>query len=109
MCVGATLSLKGGQGNVKLMSWMIALRLMVAPVFAVLVGWALGLSLVERQILLLFSALPTASSAHVLAARMGGNGALVAVTMRSEEHRSELQSLMRISYADFCLINKNII
>src|SRR3546814_4807307 len=27
MCVGATLSLKGGQGNVKLMSWMIALRL----------------------------------------------------------------------------------
>src|SRR3546814_1502348 len=81
MCVGATLSLKGGQGNVKLMSWMIALRLMVAPVFAVLVGWALGLSLVERQILLLFSALPTASSAHVLAARMGGNGALVAVTM----------------------------
>src|SRR3546814_4497926 len=28
-------------------------------------------------------------------------------TMRSEEHTSELQSLMRISYADFCL-NKTI-
>src|SRR3546814_9627814 len=26
--------------------------------------------------------------------------------MRSEEHTSELQSLMRISYADFCLKNK---
>src|SRR3546814_5048675 len=26
---------------------------------------------------------------------------------RSEEHTSELQSLMRISYADFCLKNKN--
>src|SRR3546814_9367744 len=26
---------------------------------------------------------------------------------RSEEHTSELQSLMRISYAVFCLINKN--
>src|SRR3546814_9962709 len=25
---------------------------------------------------------------------------------RSEEHTSELQSLMRISYADFCMINK---
>src|SRR3546814_4265693 len=27
-------------------------------------------------------------------------------TGRSEEHTSELQSLMRISYADFCLIKK---
>ncbi|MFW7343083.1 AEC family transporter [Pollutimonas sp. H1-120] len=81
MCVGATLSLSGGQGGVKLMSWMIALRLMITPIFAIFIGWALGLTLVERQILLLFGALPTASSAHVLAARMGGNGSLVAVTM----------------------------
>src|SRR3546814_8828801 len=29
--------------------------------------------------------------------------------MRSEEHTSELQSLMRISYAVFCLKNKKII
>src|SRR3546814_3608685 len=28
--------------------------------------------------------------------------------LRSEEHTSELQSLMRISYAVFCLKNKNI-
>src|SRR3546814_8310233 len=28
------------------------------------------------------------------------------VVERSEEHTSELQSLMRISYADFCLKNK---
>src|SRR3546814_1088047 len=30
------------------------------------------------------------------------------VFMRSEEHTSELQSLMRISYAVFCLKKKNI-
>src|SRR3546814_8559275 len=30
-------------------------------------------------------------------------------TRRSEEHTSELQSLMRISYAVFCLKKKNII
>src|SRR3546814_3106051 len=30
-------------------------------------------------------------------------------SVRSEEHTSELQSLMRISYAVFCLNNKNII
>src|SRR3546814_2365534 len=29
------------------------------------------------------------------------------VTVRSEEHTSELQSLMRISYAVFCLKKKN--
>src|SRR3546814_10707193 len=31
---------------------------------------------------------------------------LMAHEARSEEHTSELQSLMRISYADFCLKNK---
>src|SRR3546814_1815548 len=33
----------------------------------------------------------------------------VPVAVRSEEHTSELQSLMRISYAVFCLKKKNII
>src|SRR3546814_8500599 len=32
----------------------------------------------------------------------------VSIAARSEEHTSELQSLMRISYAVFCLKNKNI-
>src|SRR3546814_3131720 len=31
----------------------------------------------------------------------------ISVTCRSEEHTSELQSLMRISYAVFCLQKKN--
>src|SRR3546814_4603961 len=35
-------------------------------------------------------------------AQMEGDGAV-----RSEEHTSELQSLMRISYAVFCLTKKN--
>src|SRR3546814_7346981 len=33
--------------------------------------------------------------------------AAVAIIIRSEEHTSELQSLMRISYAVFCLKKKN--
>src|SRR3546814_4945262 len=36
----------------------------------------------------------------------GGRGAAVRTTERSEEHTSELQSLMRISYAVFCLKKK---
>src|SRR3546814_5032863 len=33
--------------------------------------------------------------------------ALIGEVLRSEEHKSELQSLMRISYAVFCLKKKN--
>src|SRR3546814_2886459 len=44
------------------------------------------------------------------AARMGSDGAPVSPLpdpARSEEHTSELQSLMRLSYAVFCLKNYN--
>src|SRR3546814_3594136 len=34
---------------------------------------------------------------------MMADGTIAAVNKRSEEHTSELQSLMRISFADFCL------
>src|SRR3546814_6567012 len=36
----------------------------------------------------------------------GSSGGSAAVVSRSEEHTSELQSLMRISYAVFCLKKK---
>src|SRR3546814_5569727 len=40
--------------------------------------------------------------------RVGGDTLQIAVHRgRSEEHTSELQSLMRISYAVFCLTKKN--
>src|SRR3546814_9248731 len=35
-----------------------------------------------------------------------GEGVIPVIAMRSEEHTSELQSLMRISYAAFCLKKK---
>src|SRR3546814_8861989 len=38
--------------------------------------------------------------------RCGGGGGTHATAPRSEEHTSELQSLMRISYAVFCLKKK---
>src|SRR3546814_7035257 len=42
-----------------------------------------------------------------LALRMDRRAAGIAELIRSEEHTSELQSLMRISYAVFCLKQKN--
>src|SRR3546814_5626267 len=47
--------------------------------------------------------------ARVVRVRAGGRGAeeVDRIDERSEEHTSELQSLMRISYAVFCLKKKN--
>src|SRR3546814_10460428 len=36
-----------------------------------------------------------------------GSAVLMGIAIRSEEHTSELQSLLRISYAVFCLTKKN--
>src|SRR3546814_6476725 len=51
-----------------------------------------------------------ASSAQALASRLASDHASqarqIAPSGRSEEHTSELQSLMRISYAVFCLKKK---
>src|SRR3546814_5408278 len=40
---------------------------------------------------------------------VGSPATLAALVLRSDEHTSELQSLMRISYAVFCLQNKHYI
>src|SRR3546814_1759271 len=74
------------------------------------------------QIALKFSALTRYAGRHgnamALAAVLGLSAAMVApvhadgtkigFVSRSEEHTSELQSLMRISYAVFCLQKKSI-
>src|SRR3546814_4157810 len=44
--------------------------------------------------------------AHILGDRHGRQFGLCREFVRSEEHTSELQSLMRISYAVFCLKKK---
>src|SRR3546814_7495959 len=47
-----------------------------------------------------------ASARSVVGTVPAHGGHLVAISPRSEEHTSELQSLMRISYAVFCLQKK---
>jgi predicted permease len=62
---------------------VLSIRHLILP----LIGWALGRALhldaTQAAVLLAFAAVPTASSAYVLAARMGYNGPFVAglVTM----------------------------
>lgn len=80
ICVGAGLTFHAVRGAEKLLGWMMAVKLVALPLVALAIGMvpAFDLSALERQMLLLFAALPTASSAYVLAARMGGDGRLVA-------------------------------
>src|SRR3546814_10640111 len=74
-----------------------------------------------RSAVVAFSAAEVYATAELIRRQRGGTavvlGALsprtrnaqVALFERSEEHTSELQSLMRISYAVFCLIKKKSI
>src|SRR3546814_8233001 len=48
-----------------------------------------------------------ASCTESVGAAQSGDSVIHSLTLRSEEHTSELQSLMRISYAVFCLKKKN--
>jgi malonate transporter and related proteins len=57
---------------------VLAIRHVLTPLVALGLAKAFGLSAVQSTILLAFSALPTASSAYVLAVRMGYSGGYVA-------------------------------
>lgn len=78
ICVGATLALQGLGSAAAVMGWMLFVRLMAMPAAALLIAALFPLSSLEKQMLLLFSTLPTASSAYILAVRMGGDGRSVA-------------------------------
>jgi malonate transporter and related proteins len=57
---------------------VLAIRHLISPLLAWALARAFGLDTVQTTVLLAFSALPTASTCYVLAARMGYNGPYVA-------------------------------
>ena len=78
IAVGAALRLDGTAGARCFSGWLLAVTLLALPLIAVVVGRAVGLSGLNFQVVVLFAALPTASSAYILAMRMGGDGRSVA-------------------------------
>ncbi len=78
IAVGAALRLHHVPGVQGLALWFLAVKLLALPVLALAGGAWLGLSGLNYQIAVLFAALPTASSAYILAMRMGGDGRSVA-------------------------------
>lgn len=57
---------------------LMGMRHLLAPLLALGLSHAMGLSDLQTLVLMVFSAVPTASAAYVLASRMGFNGAYVA-------------------------------
>lgn len=80
LAVGAALKLRGAIGREGRMAagYFLAVKLLVMPLIAWLVARRIGLAGVHFDVALIFAALPTASSAYILAQQMGGDGVRVA-------------------------------
>lgn len=78
LAVGAGLQMSGLTAAPRLAAALLAIRHGVLPATALWLGPVLALPPSQCVILLAFGALPTASSAYVLAVRMGGHGPFVA-------------------------------
>ncbi len=78
LAVGAALTLTNVGSNAPLIGYNLAVKMLVMPVTAVALAKWFGMTGVYFDMVVLFGALPTATSAYVLAIRMGGNGAVVA-------------------------------
>ncbi|MCX7897265.1 MAG: AEC family transporter [Rhodocyclaceae bacterium] len=80
LAVGAALKLRGALGRQgrMLVFWLLFVKLCAMPSLAWTLGRLAGLDGVFFDIAVVFAALPTASSAYILAQRMGGDGARVA-------------------------------
>jgi malonate transporter and related proteins len=78
MATGAGLRVGGLKAAPGLAAVFMTIRHALLPALAIGLTAVLALPPGQRQIIVMFAALPTASTAYVLAARMGGDGAYVA-------------------------------
>ena len=78
MAVGAGLQLGALREAPRLAVALLAIRHVLLPAWAVLLVLTLALPLGQQAVVMAFAAMPTASSAYVLAVRMGGHGGYVA-------------------------------
>ncbi len=78
LSVGAGLMWIENKKDGALIAYWTVVKLMIAPAIALTVGRLMDLPPAQLTIVVLFGALPTATSAYVLANRMKGDGPLVA-------------------------------
>ena len=78
MAVGAGLRFGALRDAPGLAAALLGIRHVVLPLVAIALVFLLALPAAQGQVVVLFAAMPTASSAYVLAARLGGHGGYVA-------------------------------
>lgn len=76
--VGAGLRLAGVARSQGISAYFLVVKLVLLPTIGYFLGRWFGLAPLHLQLVVMYCALPTASSAYVLAARMGGDGPFVA-------------------------------
>jgi predicted permease len=81
LSVGAGLNVSGVDGSRWLVGVVTAIKVALVPACALWFGTLIGLQSDMLATVVLFAALPTASSAYILAIQMGGNGPLVAAAI----------------------------
>jgi malonate transporter and related proteins len=65
------------------LAWWNGVKLVALPAIALVAATAAGLSGAERQVAVVMAAVPTATSAYILATQMNGVGAPVALLISS--------------------------
>lgn len=78
LAVGASLNLTAAIGTRALIAVVTLIKVVLVPACALWLGTRFSLRPDALATVMLFAALPTASSAYILAVQMGGNGPLVA-------------------------------
>lgn len=78
MAVGAGLQMGALREGPGLAAALLSIRHLVLPAAGIALALTLGLPSAQQAIVVAFAAMPTASSAYVLAVRMGGDGPFVA-------------------------------
>lgn len=99
LCIGAGLTLDNLQAPRRVIAYFTTVKLALFPAIALGLAWLAGLRGLEAQLVVLFAALPTASTAYVLAARMGGQAAPVAFTITLQTLLSVLTLPLWVSLA----------
>jgi predicted permease len=84
LCIGAGLKLSATRTATGTLTYFTALKLIGVPMIAWVLIVTMKLNPFDAAVLLLFAALPTASSTYILAMRMGGNGAPVAAIVSAQ-------------------------
>ncbi|MCK0744635.1 AEC family transporter [Chromohalobacter nigrandesensis] len=84
IAVGVALRPHALIGSGRAFWYSATLKLVATPVVVLALAWLTGLDPVSRDIALLFAALPTATSAYILARQLGGDAELMAALITGQ-------------------------